>query len=126
MKLITLNTHSITEPNYYEKMLILAKAIATELPDVVALQEVNQTIDMPLIEGKTLVTSNADIRTDNYAEALLNELKKLGVSYNCVWLPIKIGYGKYDEGLAILSRSPIIDTDNVLISKCNDYSYWKM
>ena len=73
MKLITLNTHSITEPNYYEKMLILAKAIATELPDVVALQEVNQTIDMPLIEGKTLVTSNADIRTDNYAEALLNE-----------------------------------------------------
>ena len=125
MKLITLNTHSITEPNYYEKMLILAKAIATELPDVVALQEVNQTIDMPLIEGKTLVTSNADIRTDNYAEALLNELKKLGVSYNCVWLPIKIGYGKYDEGLAILSRSPIIDTDNVLISKCNDYSYWK-
>ena len=58
MKLITLNTHSITEPNYYEKMLILAKAVATELPDVVALQEVNQTIDMPLIEGKTLVTSN--------------------------------------------------------------------
>ncbi len=42
-----------------------------------------------------------------------------------MWLPIKIGYGKYDEGLAILSRSPIIDTDNVLISKCNDYSYWK-
>lgn len=75
MKLITLNTHSITEPNYYEKMLILANAIATELPDVVALQEVNQTIDMPRIEGKTLVTSNADIRTDNYAEALLNELK---------------------------------------------------
>ena len=49
MKLITLNTHSITEPNYYEKMLILAKAIATELPDVVALREGNQTIDMPRI-----------------------------------------------------------------------------
>lgn len=125
MKLLTLNTHSIAEPNYYEKMLILSKAIASELPDVVALQEVNQTIGLPPIKQKTLVTSDSDIRKDNYAEALLSELKKLGVIYHCVWLPIKIGYDKYDEGLAVLSRYPILDTDNILISKCNDYSYWK-
>ena len=44
MKLITLNTHSLEEPEYERKLELLAQVIIKEQPDVIALQEVNQTI----------------------------------------------------------------------------------
>ncbi len=41
------------------------------------------------------------------------------------WLPAKIGYDRYDEGMAVFSRAPITQTENLLLSRSNDYSYWK-
>ena len=43
MKLLTLNTHSLAEPGYEEKTDIFLRAVLEERPDVMALQEVNQT-----------------------------------------------------------------------------------
>ena len=43
MKLLTLNTHSLIEPEYEAKREIFVEFIAKEQPDVFALQEVNQT-----------------------------------------------------------------------------------
>ena len=43
MKLMTLNTHSLVEPDYESKTRKFAQVIKQELPDVVALQEVNQS-----------------------------------------------------------------------------------
>ena len=40
-------------------------------------------------------------------------------------LPAKIGYDRYDEGMAVFSRAPITQTENLLLSRSNDYSYWK-
>ena len=44
MKLLTLNTHSLIEPDYEAKREIFVNVIANEQPDVFALQEVNQTV----------------------------------------------------------------------------------
>ena len=43
MKLLTLNTHSLIEPDYEAKREIFVNFIAAEQPEVFALQEVNQT-----------------------------------------------------------------------------------
>ena len=43
MKLLTLNTHSLIEPEYEAKREIFVEFIAKEQPDVFAFQEVNQT-----------------------------------------------------------------------------------
>ena len=42
MKLLTLNTHSLIEPDYEAKREIFVNFIAAEQPEVFALQEVNQ------------------------------------------------------------------------------------
>lgn len=43
MKLLTLNCHSLEEPGYEEKLSLFCMAVSREQPDVIALQEVNQT-----------------------------------------------------------------------------------
>ena len=42
MKLITLNTHSLIEEHYEEKLHAFAEMVRKEKPDILALQEVNQ------------------------------------------------------------------------------------
>ena len=42
MKLITLNTHSLIEEHYEEKLRAFADLICKERPDILAMQEVNQ------------------------------------------------------------------------------------
>ena len=49
MKLLTLNTHSLIEPDYEAKRKIFVDFIAREQPEVFALQEVNQTAAAPLL-----------------------------------------------------------------------------
>lgn len=125
MKLITINTHSLIENDCNKKLIVLANAIKEEMPDLIAMQEVNQTRTSVELKSNPFLYNDFIVREDNYAASLLNELEKLDIKYYCVWLPVKIGYDKYDEGLAILSRLPILNIDNLLISNCNNYSYWK-
>ena len=47
MRLLTLNTHSLVEPDYEAKRKFFVDFIAKEQPDVFALQEVNQTASAP-------------------------------------------------------------------------------
>ena len=51
MKILTLNTHSLVEENYRVKTEIFIDTVLRERPDVIALQEVNQTIAEPAAEG---------------------------------------------------------------------------
>lgn len=130
MKLLTLNTHSLIEPDYEAKREIFINFIATEQPEVFALQEVNQTASAPLLgdapagycpcPGNTLL-----LKADNHAAAVARMLEERGVHYDWSWLPAKIGYDKYDEGMAVFSRAPITDAENLLLSKTSDYSNWK-
>lgn len=49
MKIMTLNTHSLAEPEYESKLAAFAGSLVQIKPDIIALQEVNQSRDaLPL------------------------------------------------------------------------------
>lgn len=147
MKILSLNTHSLAEPDCGRKLEQFAAVVARELPDIIGLQEVNQTALAPALwpeepEGFTVCRGmdgwngekkkdrNGDaaesfLRRDHYGAQLSKCLKKLGLSYDWTWIPVKLGYGKYDEGLALFSRYPILDTHQCLISRSREYQNWK-
>lgn len=131
MKLLTLNTHSLAEPDYERKLTLFAELIKRERPDVFALQEVNQTAGGECLKGgedtgyvpcrgvgKTL-------KKDNHGYRLARILKESGCAYQWTWVPVKLGYGIYEEGLALFSALPIQDTRQFFISCSQEFSNWK-
>lgn len=118
MKLLTLNCHSWQEENQLEKIKHLAKTIQEHDYDVIALQEVSQSIDAE--------HASHNMKRDNYGLVLLDELAELGVTdYSIVWDFAHIGYDVYEEGLAILTKHPIVKQDSFFISSSMDTTYWK-
>ncbi|MFC7558386.1 endonuclease/exonuclease/phosphatase family protein [Paenibacillus farraposensis] len=92
--------------------------------DVIALQEVNQSMEeAPMSPDELGFYYSADpeivIKRDNYAY-VLNGL--LSDAYHWTWAPAHVGFVKYDEGLAILSRTPITDSVNEYVSSLRDYN----
>ena len=119
MKLLTLNTHSLIEPDYEAKREIFVNFIAAEQPEVFALQEVNQTAAAPLLgdapAGYYPCPGNrVPLKADNHAAAVARMLEQRGVHYYWSWLPAKVGYDIYDEGAAVFSRAPITAAENLL------------
>lgn len=131
MKLLTLNTHSIIEENYESKLQTFADMIIKEKPDVFALQEVNQTLGKPIVNearetGFISCRGNrATIFCDNHGFRVAQILKEAGLQYEWTWIPLKIGYSKYEEGLALFSLKPIEETKEFLISNCRGMGNWK-
>lgn len=131
MKLLTLNTHSLQEENYDQKLTWFVEGILREKPDIIALQEVNQTateeiMEPEMLEGQYPVPGCMKIRRDNHAANVAHRLRQAGLKCYWAWLPIKLGYGKYDEGVAILSIGRKIRCiDQFPISKGNDYQDWR-
>ena len=130
IKLLTLNTHSLIENNYKTKLKIFTDAILQEKPDIIALQEVNQTINCTPVPENELTgfypcQSSVRITKDNHAYHIIKILNEKNINYYWTWLPLKNGYGKFDEGLAVLSLKPILKTDTFLISNNDDYENWK-
>lgn len=131
MKLLTLNTHSIIEPEYENKIKAFAKMIQEEKPDIFALQEVNQSIEKPeitlFVESGYVPCSELrpKIRIDNHALRLNQFLRALDMKYYWTWIPLKIGYQIYEEGLAIFSLTPITEIQQFFISASHSMSNWK-
>ncbi len=129
MKLLTLNTHSLAEENYEEKLKISVAAIVSEKPDIIALQEVNQSISEGEIHEESLYGFTScgiiPVRGDNHAYNVVKMLYENGVRYYWTWLGIKEGYGKYQEGIALLSLSPVIDVSTLTVSSIDNYNNWK-
>ena len=128
IKLLTLNTHSHSEENQKDKLNELVKGILKEKPDIIALQEVNQSIiaeKISVCDLHFVIRNDIIIKRDNYAYLIFEELKKQDHKYYWTWLPVKKGYERFDEGLAILSYNPIEKTDILILSKTNDYNNWK-
>lgn len=118
MKLLTLNCHSWQEHDQQAKINILAQTIIERDYDVIALQEVSQHKDAMLISGT--------IRVDNFADILIKELHSLGnKSYQFYWSYAHIGYGVFEEGLALVTKHPIIESSSYFISKGHDQTFWK-
>ncbi|WP_332696062.1 endonuclease/exonuclease/phosphatase family protein [Halalkalibacter lacteus] len=118
MRLLTLNCHAWQEDNQLDKIKSLAKTIKETSYDVIALQEVSQSINEADIDG--------NVKKDNYVLVLLNELKELGVEdYDYVWDFAHIGFEVYEEGLAILTKHKIEKRHSFFISQSEDTNYWK-
>lgn len=141
MKLITLNCHSLLEPEYEKKLCAFCDAVCMEQPHIIALQEVNQTGNAPCADPVELAKSGyvpctypedpsagqavIPVKTDNHAFCAAKLLSCLGYPCTWTWVPAKIGYGKYDEGLALFSRYPVLDVCQCYITGIQDYGNWK-
>lgn len=118
MKLCTLNCHSWQEENQLEKISYLARIIHEKQYDAIALQEVSQLIDAPVVKG--------NIKVDNFGLLLLKELAALGsTEYNLIWDFAHIGYEIYEEGLAILTKHPVMEEHSFFVSKSKNTNFWK-
>ncbi len=110
-KVLSLNTHSWMEKDPEDKLLQLANAIATENYDIVCLQEINQLIcsaPAETTENYIPATQVPKIATGNFALELVSLLKARGITYHWSWAYNHIGYSKFHEGVAILSKQPLI------------------
>lgn len=130
MKLLTLNTHSLVGEDFPRRAEDFFDALLRERPDVIALQEVNQTPSTPIVLGQNLSRfvpcgSSIPIREDNYAYWLSEKLSAEGIRYFWTWFPIKRGYGRYDEGLATFCRFPIAASETIYLSPNRDYEDWR-
>ncbi len=132
MKLLTLNTHSLLEDDYEQKLGQFTETVCREKPDLIALQEVNQTAGAPqagqeMLEGWfPCPGSDIPIREDNHAAQVAMRLRRAGVPCAWTWVSAKIGYGKYDEGMAFLCIGrEIAEAEAFYISGCQDYGNWK-
>src|SRR5690625_8498 len=118
MKLLTLNCHSWQEDDQLEKIKKLAMTIHEKSYDVIALQEVSQLITAKKVDHL--------VREDNFAHILLKELHALGsTAYRYVWDFAHIGYEKYEEGVALLTKHPIIKHDSFFVTNSQDTNFWK-
>lgn len=134
MKIMTLNAHShgvdLPENVFRKNLDELAECIVRQQVDVIALQEVCQTreagiVSQEEIHGYVPAGGEAVIRQDNYAWQLLRRLEDKGRQYHWIWENIKIGYGIFDEGLALVSKFPIEKAEAYYLSDSRDYQNWK-
>ncbi len=130
MKLLTLNTHSVPDRKDDPAVAVLANLIEAELPDIIALQEVNQlasAMETALPEEYiTVYGAPVPLKEGNFLLKLTDELRSRGLSYTACYLPMKLGYGKYDEGLAFLCLKPPLRADGFYISQETDYKSWQV
>ena len=122
MKLLTLNTHSLSEKNESEKLQTIANFILKNDIDVIALQEVNQTMDKKAVAAPTTYVGSDTLKEDNL-DLLLSHL--LGNTYQWNWIGVKVGYDRFDEGVAIFTKHRILESENTRLTHTDDYSYWK-
>lgn len=128
MKLLTLNTHSLEEKDYEKKLKIFTEEILKEKPDVIALQEVNQPLDGEEADGEVLKKSGfipcpseppscaVPVRLGNHGLRAAQLLRRSGFPVFWTWTSAKVGYGKYDEGMALMSRRPIAEVSQLFLT----------
>lgn len=118
MKLLTLNCHSWLEENQIDKIKYLAKVIKEKQYDVIAMQEVSQSIKAKIIYS--------NIKEDNFVYLLNEELNKIDENnYNFIWDFSHIGYDIYEEGLAILTKHNISSYESFYVSNSIREDFYK-
>ena len=132
MKLLTLNVHSLQEEEYEKKREGFIEFVLKEKIDLIAMQEVNQTAGAPeagpeLTKGMFMLRENhLPIRKDNHAAGVAQRLRQAGADCRWAYLPVKQGYGRFDEGVAFLSLGrEIAEAEELRISRTDSYTDWK-
>lgn len=111
MKIISLNLHCQQENNIEIINSKIADYIKKNDIDVCLFQEVSQRKD-------TLMVTD-DIAIDNQAYQINQRLS----GYELVYHPFKTGFGMH-EGVAILTKLPVLDVKSRYISKTKNYETW--
>ncbi len=107
--ILTLNLHTYQEAQQNEKFNLITDVIGKMNIDFIALQECAQ--------NKSAAIYNGIIREDNAALILSNRLKqKYNQDYNFTWHWAHYGWDIWEEGVSVLSKYPLIDTDNRYVS----------
>lgn len=130
MKLLTLNCHSLLSPAYSRDCENFVREVLRLRPDLIALQEVNQTrTASPAagdLAGWTPPAAGALLRADNHALRVARMLQEAGWPVHWTWTFAKIGYGRYEEGLALLSPGPLAQAEDWFITRSRDPENWKV
>lgn len=116
---LTLNLHTWQEKEARRKLDIIADAIARLKPDFVCLQECAQHRDAPPVTDPRAPWQQGQdaIRADNAAHLLSKRLAdKHGSSWTYRWSWAHYGWNVWEEGVAVLSRHPVLDHDGQFIS----------
>lgn len=113
MKLLTLNLHLWHEEDQINKLKKIANFIQENDVDICFFQEAAQ------LESNELIIDN--IKKDNNAYLIKSFLDK---EYYLYFEYKKNGYEVYNEGLAILSKYPLINKDWFYISKIRNPKDW--
>ncbi len=110
MKLLTLNLNNYMEADRYGKLEQIAFTIIEKDIDVICLQEVGQYyLEYEIIDG---------IKAGNLALALKNILlKQFKVNYSIEIKITGLCEDRYEEGIAILSKEPLVNTDTIDLSE---------
>lgn len=122
MKLLTLNTHSWMEEHPEEKLEQLVSHLLKEDYDIICLQEINQLMMSEKVKAPKsyqALSSAPDLHADHYAYLLTQKLAEKGVTYEWSWSYNHIGFDRYHEGVALLSKTPIAARE-LLVSEVDD------
>lgn len=122
MKFLTLNTHSWMEKNPEQKFQLLLQDILENSYDLICFQEINQEITSAQVETGPLyqpLPSAEPIHQDHYVRLLVEKLADHDQNYYWTWAYNHIGYDRYHEGVAILSKTPI-EAREILVSDVDD------
>lgn len=108
--ILTLNLHTYQENNQEEKFHNIVDVIGKMDIDFIAFQECAQHRNSSRLEGTNL-------HQDNMALIIANKLKEIyGVEYNISWDWAHYGWDVWEEGVAVMSKHDLIDTDERFIS----------
>lgn len=111
MKILSLNLHCFNEENRIEKLVKITEFIKQNNIDVCVFQEAAQEKDETIIKNNIKKGNNANYIASN-------------LGYNIYFHPIKIGFFTLDEGLAFISKYPILEPEFKTISNTTDYKTW--
>lgn len=124
MRIITLNTHSKPDENCDKYISIIAKAVTELKPAVICLQEVNQTITKKIVQ-KPFIHNSYPLKEDNYGLRIKDLIEKNGMQCEYLWYGFKKAYSRYEEGIGIISLSPVVSSGAFYISNSRDRDNYK-
>lgn len=107
--ILTINLHTYQETLQNEKFNMITDVIGKMDVDFIAFQECAQNKFTAITEGI--------IREDNMALIISNSLKeKYNLDYNFVWNWSHYGWSIWEEGVAILSKHELIESEDRYVS----------
>jgi maltose 6'-phosphate phosphatase len=107
--ILTINLHTYQESRQAEKLNMIADVIGKMDVDFIAFQECAQ--------NKASAIINGIIREDNMADLITRRImEKYAVNYHYVWNWAHYGWSVWEEGVAVLSKYPVIASEDRYVS----------